>query len=160
MLVKRNLLLDNDKLTMPDMIAGSGEAELVNGTLHLYNMTNRATEMTINGNNERLSELVKEDDRFSVGLYGKFDTPIILYKGETYKTPYKKGDFYYIEAGAKSIFKPLHVNGYQPYTGYIKALAVYKGEAPDVYLPNINTLPEEKRGFLPPEGNYKEITPL
>ena len=30
----------------------------------------------------------------------------------------------------------------------------------DVYLPNINTLPEEKRGFLPPEGHYKEITPL
>lgn len=30
----------------------------------------------------------------------------------------------------------------------------------DVYLPNINTLPEEKRGFLPPEGHYKEIQAL
>lgn len=30
----------------------------------------------------------------------------------------------------------------------------------DVYLPNINTLPENKKPLLPPEGNYKEITPL
>ena len=28
------------------------------------------------------------------------------------------------------------------------------------YIPNINTLPKEKRGFLPPEVHYKEITPL
>ena len=29
----------------------------------------------------------------------------------------------------------------------------------DVYLPNINTLPEDKQPFLPPEGEYKEIIP-
>ena len=29
----------------------------------------------------------------------------------------------------------------------------------DVYLPNINTLPEDKQPFLPPEGDYKEIQP-
>ena len=39
-------------------------------------------------------------------------------------------------------------------------ISIVKGEAPDLYLPNINTLPKEKRGFLPPEGYYKEITPL
>ena len=39
-------------------------------------------------------------------------------------------------------------------------ISIVKGEAPDLYLPNINTLPKEKRGFLPPEGHYKEITPL
>ena len=160
MLVKHNLLFNNDKLTMPDMIEGSGEAELVNGTLHLYNISERVTKMTNNGYDERLSILVKEDDRFFVGLYGKFDAPFKLYKGEGYKTPYKKGDFYYIEAGAKNIFKAFHINGDIPFTGYIKAFAVYKGEAPDVYLPNINNLPEEKRGFLPPEGHYKEITPF
>lgn len=33
-------------------------------------------------------------------------------------------------------------------------------EASDVYLPNINTLTEDKQLLLPPEGNYKEITPL
>ena len=33
-------------------------------------------------------------------------------------------------------------------------------EDSDIYLPNINTLPKEKRGFLPPEGNYKEIQAL
>ena len=30
----------------------------------------------------------------------------------------------------------------------------------DVYLPNINTLPKDKQPLLPPEGHYKEITPL
>lgn len=29
----------------------------------------------------------------------------------------------------------------------------------DVYLPNVNTLPEDKQPLLPPEGNYKEIQP-
>lgn len=27
----------------------------------------------------------------------------------------------------------------------------------DIYLPNINTLPEDKQPLLPPEGDYKEI---
>lgn len=30
----------------------------------------------------------------------------------------------------------------------------------DVYLPNINTLPKDKQPLLPPEGDYKEITPM
>ena len=30
----------------------------------------------------------------------------------------------------------------------------------DVYLPNINILPEDKQALLPPEGNYKEITSI
>ena len=31
---------------------------------------------------------------------------------------------------------------------------------PDIYLPNINTLPEDKQPLLPPEGHYKEIQAL
>ena len=118
MLVKHNLLLNNDKLTMPDMIEGTGEAELINGTLYLYNFSQRIGRMTINKYDEQLSELVKEDDRFYVGLYGKFDTPFKLYKGESYKSPYKKGDFYYIEAGAKNIFTTFLLNfwGFLPTT--------------------------------------------
>ena len=42
----------------------------------------------------------------------------------------------------------------------VKLPKVTLGDVDDVYLPNINTLPKEKRGFLPPEGHYKEITPL
>ena len=30
----------------------------------------------------------------------------------------------------------------------------------EVYLPNINNLPKDKQPLLPPEGHYKEITPL
>lgn len=39
------------------------------------------------------------------------------------------------------------------------AFSVTKGET-DVYLPNINTLPEDKQPLLPPEGDYKEIEPM
>ena len=30
----------------------------------------------------------------------------------------------------------------------------------DIYLPNINVLPQEKQPLLPPEGHYKEIQAL
>ena len=33
-------------------------------------------------------------------------------------------------------------------------------EDSDVYLPNINTLPQDKQPLLPPEGHYKEIQSL
>ena len=37
---------------------------------------------------------------------------------------------------------------------------ITKDDFPDLYLPNINTLPEDKQPLLPPEGNYKEIQAL
>lgn len=37
---------------------------------------------------------------------------------------------------------------------------ITEGGFSDVYLPNINALAKEKQPLLPPEGNYKEITPL
>lgn len=41
-----------------------------------------------------------------------------------------------------------------------KASIINKGtELSDVYLPNINTLPEDKQPLYPPEGDYKEIQP-
>lgn len=36
---------------------------------------------------------------------------------------------------------------------------ITKDSFSDVYLPNINTLPEDKQPLLPPEGDYKEIQP-
>lgn len=36
---------------------------------------------------------------------------------------------------------------------------ITKDDFSDVYLPNINTLPEDKQPLLPPEGEYKEIQP-
>ena len=39
-------------------------------------------------------------------------------------------------------------------------ISIVKGDGVDIYTPNINNLPKEKRGFLPPEGHYKEIQAL
>lgn len=37
---------------------------------------------------------------------------------------------------------------------------VTEGGFAEIYLPNINALSKDKQPLLPPEGNYKEITPL
>ena len=43
----------------------------------------------------------------------------------------------------------------------IYGIRVSTGEkSSDIYLPNINTLPTNKQGLLPPEGEYKEIQAL
>lgn len=40
----------------------------------------------------------------------------------------------------------------------LTSIIVNKGkQSSDVYLPNINTLPQDKQPLLPPEGDYKEI---
>ena len=52
-------------------------------------------------------------------------------------------------------------NHYKEIKLKLYGLKIVEGESNDyIYLPNINTLPKEKRGFLPPEGNYKEIQAL
>lgn len=43
----------------------------------------------------------------------------------------------------------------------VYGLKIIEGKSNDyLYLPNINTLPEDKQPLLPPEGHYKEIQAL
>ena len=52
-------------------------------------------------------------------------------------------------------------NRYEEIKFKIYGLKIIEGEFNDyVYLPNINTLPEDKQPLLPPEGHYKEIQAL
>ena len=69
----------------------------------------------------------------------------------------------------KHIFKYVARSNYFSFECYVttptkfnlSSMIINKGdELSDVYLPNINTLPEDKQPLLPPEGHYKEITPL
>lgn len=63
----------------------------------------------------------------------------------------------------KSAFWVYTANGYN-YKGQLQVLKLSQlmvtNELVNIYLPNISTLSEDKQPLLPPEGNYKEITPL
>lgn len=102
------------------------------------------------------------ENNYFLGFHGKSEGYCSLRTSSisSYIKVKNKGNFYYIEATGDKVSKSLHVQVLEDSILRIDNVGCYKGEIPDVYLPNINTLPEDKQPLLPPEGNYKEITPL
>ena len=158
MLVKHNLLLNGDKLIMPDVGVPTDDVKFVDDKIYFKNITNYIAQLT----DKEVVENVDDSSNYFVGVYGELNGYVQMFTGKSYETPQINNKLYYLSVKGSSLWLPLHLRGYegQPNSGVIQALFVYKDNAPDLYLPNINTLPKEKRGFLPPEGNYKEITPL
>ena len=81
---------------------------------------------------------------------------VILHPGDSFKTTRKEFDdgvstWIYLNDSKDA----KRNNGIQ-----IMEYMITKDDFPDLYLPNINTLPEDKQPLLPPEGNYKEIQAL
>ena len=57
-------------------------------------------------------------------------------------------------------FGPTNIsNAYEVHKFKINKIIATREDS-DIYLPNINTLPQDKQPLLPPEGNYKEIQAL
>lgn len=98
---------------------------------------------------------------YYIGFYGSLEGYCALRfsNHDGYIKVNNKENFYYIESKGNLIAKPLHVNAVESSILKISSVAVYKEVIPDVYLPNINTLPEDKQPLYPPEGDYKEIIP-
>lgn len=64
----------------------------------------------------------------------------------------KKSNYFY--------FGPTNIsNAYEVHKLKINKIIATREDS-DVYLPNINTLPQDKQPLLPPEGDYKEIEPM
>ena len=102
------------------------------------------------------------ETNYFLGFHGKLEGYCALrsFSKLKYIKVKNKGNFYYIEATGDKVSKPLHVEVIEDSVLRIDKVGCYKGEIPDIYLPNINTLPKDKQPLLPPEGHYKEITPL
>lgn len=158
MLVKHNLLLNGDKLKMPNVGIPTDDISFKNGKIYFNNITNYIVNFI---EKEVIDNLELTSDYF-VGVYGKLDGNIQMYKGSGYKNPKSNNGFYYIPEKGNTLKGPLHIRSYEGYanSGVIKALAIYKDSPPDVYLPNVKSLQADKQAYYPPEGDYKEIQPM
>lgn len=102
------------------------------------------------------------ESKYFLGFYGELEGYCGLRTNKIYNYENVKNieNFYYIETIGEKVKQPLHVNVTMETKLKINKVGLYKGNIPDVYLPNINTLPTNKQRLLPPEGHYKEIQAL
>lgn len=97
---------------------------------------------------------------YFIGFYGTLEGYCSMHPGNSnYNEVKNEANFYYVTARGDEVRPLLHLNVLEQTILNVYHIGVYKEEIPDVYLPNINTLPEDKQPLLPPEGNYKEIQP-
>lgn len=95
---------------------------------------------------------------YFMGFYGTLEGFCTMHSGNSnYKQVKNEGNFYYIIERGDQVRPPLHLDVREKTILNVYHIGVYKGEIPDVYLPNVNTLPTDKQPLLPPEGEYKEI---
>ena len=158
--VNENLLVNNDRLASPAYEKEKSTAYLKNGRVYFENLNSYVTYMTISGKVERLSEDIDPNATYYVGVYGKSDKVLKIYKGDGYKTTKTIGDFHYIEIQGDKMKDATYILSNESAKGYIYALGVYKDFLPDIYVPNKNGVKPEKQTLLPPEGYYKEIQAL
>ena len=158
--VRENLMLNGDKLKMP-LIGSKRSHVLINdGKIYFDNLVNFMTHLTIDGYGEKLAEDVDPDAVYYVGIYGRSNKPLELYKGRGYREAKIIGDYMYIEMKGEDINGPIHIRSNSGASGYIYGLGIYKDLPSEVYLPNKNSVKPDNQPLLPPEGNYKEIEAL
>ena len=157
MRINENLLLNNNKLTVPSYEKGKAIISFKDGKIYFDNLNSFISNMTTSGTNENLSESTDSNATYYVGVYGKIDKTLKIYKGDTYKTAKTIGDFNYIEMQGDKMKGAIYILSNEGANGYIYGLGVYKDYPSEVYMPNINSLASEDKNLYPPEGEYKEI---
>ncbi|WP_130818973.1 hypothetical protein [Anaerococcus vaginimassiliensis] len=157
MRINENLLLNNNKLTVPSYEKGKAIISFKDGKIYFDNLNSFISNMTVDGANETLSESIDPNATYYVGVYGKIDKTLKIYKGDTYKTAKTIGDFHYIEIKGDKIKGATYILSNESANGYIYGLGVYKDYPSDVYVPNKKSLEVNLQNLYPPEGEYKEI---
>ena len=157
MRINENLLINNDKLTTPSYEKDKSAVSFKDGKIYFDNLNSFISNMTTSGTNENLSESTDPTATYYVGIYGKSDKTLKIYKGDTYKTAKTIGDFHYIEVTGDKMKEATYVLSNEGANGYIYGLGVYKDYPSDIYIPNVNSLDSEDKGIYPPKGEYKEI---
>lgn len=159
MRINENLLINNDKLTTPGYEESKSNVFFKDGRIYFEELNSFVANMTISGSAEKLLEEIDPTATYYVGIYGKTDKTLKIYKGDTYKTAKTIGDFHYIEIQGDKIKGATYILSNEGANGYIYGLGVYKDYPSDIYIPNINSLEVNLQNLYPPEGEYKEIQP-
>ena len=157
MLVKHNLLYSTG-FRYPSYVGRENELryKIEDGKVLIANSRTSFASF-INGENYDIDDI---NSVYYIGFYGSLEGFCELrFSNDGYIKVNNKENFYYIESKGNLIAKPLHVNVVESSILNISDVAVYKEGIPGVYLPNINTLPQDKQPLFPPEGDYKEIQP-
>ena len=157
MRINENLLINNNKLTNPSYEKDKSKAFFKDGRIYFNDVNSYISNMTTSGTNENLSESTDPTSTYYVGIYGKTDKTLKIYKGDTYKTAKTIGDFHYIEVTGDKMKGATYILSNEGANGYIYGLGVYKDYPSDVYVPNKKSLEVNLQNLYPPEGEYKEI---
>lgn len=157
MKINENLLLNNNKLTTPNYERTKSNVVFKDGKIYFEELNSFISNMTISGSAEKLSEDIDPNATYYVGVYGKSDKVLRIYKGEGYKIAKTVGDFHYIEIKGDKIKGSTYILSNENASGYIYGLGVYKDYPSDVYVPNKKSLEVNLQNLYPPEGEYKEI---
>ena len=158
--VRENLMLNGDKLQMPKVVGEKTHVVIDDGKIYFDNLIGFIVHLTIDGYGEKLAEDVDPDAVYYVGIYGKSNKPLELYKGRGYREAKIIGDYMYIEMKGEDMKGPIHVSSNSGASGYIYGLGIYKDSPSEVYLPNKNSVKPENQAIFPIGGVFQEVYPL
>ena len=158
--VKENLMLNGDKLQVPGIRNKNSHVVINDGKIYFDNSMSYIAQLTISKSTEKLVEDIDPDAVYYVGIYGRSNKPLQLYKGDGYKKVKIIGDYMYTEIKGERMKGPTHVRSDSGASGYIYGLGIYKDLPSEVYLPNKNSVKPEKQAIFPIGGGYHEVFPI
>ena len=158
--IRENLMLNGDKLQMPSFEDENIHVVINDGKIYFDNLTSYIARLTIDGYTDKLVEDIDPDAVYYVGIYGRSNKPLELYKGRGYKEAKIIGDYMYIEMKGEDIKGPIHVSSKSGASGYIYGLGIYKDSPSEVYLPNKNSVKPDNQAIFPIGGRYHEVFPI
>ena len=156
--VKENLLINSDKLNKPSVGNTSSLVVFDDGKIYFKDLESFITHLTTGGRFEDLSEDIDPNAIYYVGVYGKSDKPLKIYKGDGYKETKIAGDFMYIEIKGEKIEGPIHVLSDNYASGYIYALGIYKDSFSEVYMPNKSNVKPRNQAIFPIGGGTRKCS--
>lgn len=160
MRVNKNLLINNDKLTNPGYEKEKSTVSFKDGRIYFNGLNSFISNMTIGGTNENLSEGVDLDATYYVGVCGKSDKILKIYKGDRYLVSKTIGDFHYIEVQGDKIKGATYILSNENAIGYIYGLGVYKDYPSEMYMPNVKSLEPSKQAVFISGGIQRDISTL
>ena len=160
MLVKHNLLLNGGRLQSPEYVYNKTTASISvkNGKVYVNDLRTSMAGFTKDGLRENTIEL-NNDSTYYIGFYGSVEGNIDIYKGQ-YKPYQTKGNFNYIELKGSEITNSMHIRSYTGANVTLESICLFEDYIGDIFIPSKGDLSANNQPLLPPEGHYKEITPL